>query len=225
MVGDIGDSGGAYVWWYIREDRWMLDTNTRACGQAVRWLRDTAYSEIQDDVDAFAAIDRDAAGVPAGADGLLFHPYLLGEDAPYWDPTLRASFHGLDAGHRRPHLARAVLEGTAFALRHAMSSLGGWVMGFERSVFVGGGVLSPTWLGIVSDVLAIDGEVPETADASLGAAMLAGVGVGLFADLEASVDRCYRVRQHITHSAANAVAYGDVYRRYLETSPRAEPRA
>ena len=168
VVDDIADTGRAYVWSFVRDDRWMLDTNTRACGGAVRWLRDMAYSEIERDEDAFAAIDRDAASIPVGAGGLLFHPYLLGEDAPYWDPTLRASFHGLEATHRRPHLARAVLEGTALALRDAMSTLGEWVPGFERSIFVGGGVLSPTWLAIVSDALATDGEVPEAADASLG---------------------------------------------------------
>jgi xylulokinase len=197
----------------------MLDTNTRACGGAVRWLRDTAYAELDRDEDAFAAIDRDAAGVPLGADGLLFHPYLLGEDAPYWDPTLRASFHGLEAGHRRPHLARAVLEGTAFALRHAMTALGGRVAGCERIIFVGGGVLSPTWLAIVSDVLAMDGEVPEATDASLGAAMLAGVGVGLFADLGSSVERCYRVGQRLSHSPVAASAYDRLFERYLETAP------
>lgn len=202
---------------------WMLDTNTRACGGAVRWLREIAYSEISDDGAAFAAIDRDAASVPVGAGGLLFHPYLLGEDAPYWDPTLQASFVGLHVTHGREHLARAVLEGTALALRDAMTTLGRWGPGFERSIFVGGGVLSPAWLAIVSDVLAMDGEVPEAADASLGAAMLAGVGAGLFETLEDSVERCYRVREHIRHTPANAAAYDAVFERYLEARPA--PRA
>ena len=159
---------------------------------------------------------------PVGADGLLFHPYLLGEDAPYWDATLRASFSGLEATHRRAHLARAVLEGTAFALRDAMTTLGDWVPGFERSIFVGGGTLSPTWLSIVSDVLAMDGEVPEAADASLGAAMLAGVGVGLFESLEESVERCYRVREHVTHAPGRRAApTPGIFERYLETRPTA----
>lgn len=219
VVDDISASGRAYVWSFVRDDRWMLDTNTRACGQAVRWLREAAYSEIDADEDAFAAIDQDAAGVPAGAEGLLFHPYLLGEDAPYWDPTLRASFDGIDATHRRPHLARAVLEGTAFALRDAMTTLGDPVPGFERAIYVGGGVLSPTWLSIVSDVLAMDGEVPQTVDASLGAAMLAGVGTGIFGSLDDSVDRCYRRREHISHSPATARLYDRIFEHYLETRP------
>lgn len=222
VVDDISDPGRAYVWSFVSDGRWMLDTNTRACGQAVRWLRETAYSEISADEDAFAAIDRDAAGVPVGADGLLFHPYLLGEDAPYWDPRLRASFYGLGATHRRPHLARAVLEGTALALRDATSTLGDWARGFRHSIFVGGGVLSPAWVAIVSNVLAMDGEVPAAADASLGAAMLAGVGVDRFESLGDSVARCYRVRERISHDRAAAATYAELFERYLETRPPPE---
>ena len=219
VVDDITEPGRAYVWSYVRDDQWMLDTNTRACGQAVRWLRDTAYREIEDDEAAFAAIDREAAGIAPGADGLLFHPYLLGEDAPYWDPTLRASLSGLSALHGRPHLARAVLEGTAFALRDAMSTLGDWTHGFERCIYVGGGTLSPTWLGIVCDVLARDGEVPAAADASLGAAMLAGVGTGRLGSLQQSVDRCYRVRERITCDPDRAACYDELFERSLRRRP------
>lgn len=219
VVDDITDTGRAYVWSFVREDRWMLDTNTRACAGAVRWLRETLYPETADDDEAFSAIDREAARVPPGAEGLLFHPYLGGEDAPYWDPTLRASFSGLGASHRRPHLARAVLEGTAFALRDAMSTLGRWAPGFERSLFVGGGTLSPTWLGIVADVLGMDGEVPESADASLGAAILSGVGAGLFDSLEEGWVRCYRARERVDHSAASARVYESIFERYLATRP------
>ena len=219
VVDDISETDRAYVWSFVRVGTWMLDTNTRACGQAVRWLRATAYSEIPADEDAFSAIDHEASAVPVGAEGLLFHPYLLGEDAPYWDSSLRASFVGLEASHRRPHLARAVLEGTALALRDAASTLARWAPDFERGILVGGGTLSPTWLAIVSDVLAMDGEVPETADASLGAAMLAGVGCGVFTSLEESVERCYRVRERIRHSPAEAQAYQQVFTRYLQTRP------
>lgn len=219
VVDDVTDTGKAYVWSYVRKDRWMLDTNTRACGGAVRWLRRIAYSEIDSDVAAFAAIDRDASRIPPGAGGALFHPYLLGEDAPYWDPSLEASLSGLQLGHRRAHLARAVLEGTAFALRDAMTTLDRWVGGFERIVFVGGGTLSPTWLSIVSDVLALDGEVPESADASLGAAMLAGVGAGVFESLEDGLDRCYRTRTAIRHERERARAYDAIFQRYLRTRP------
>jgi len=219
LVDELEDVGQAYVWSFVRPDRWMLDTNTRACGGAVRWLREAVYAHISDDHRAFATIDAEAAAAPVGADGLLFHPYLLGEDAPYWDPALRASFDGLSMTHRRQHLARSVLEGTAFALRDAMGTLGDRVDGFERCVFTGGGTLSPTWLSIMSDVLGRDGEVPGSVDASLGAAVLAGVGVGIFADLQAGVDRSYTVKMRIRHEPARARAYEGYFERYLATIP------
>jgi xylulokinase len=223
VVDSLADTGRAYVWSFIRPDRWMLDTNTRACAGAVGWLREVMYTEIARDDDAFAAIDRDAASVPVGAEGLLFHPYLLGEDAPYWDPALRAAFSGLDIVHRRPHFARAVLEGTALALRDAMTTLGRWACGFDRHVLVGGGTSSPTWVSIVADVLGVDAEVPEAADASLGASMLAGVGTGVFAGLEESVGRCYRVRHRVDHDPDRALRYDDLFERYLRDRPRPEP--
>jgi xylulokinase len=224
VVDGLADTGRAYVWSFVRPDRWMLDTNTRACGGAVAWLRGLMYSGISRDDDAYAAIDREAASVPVGAEGLLFHPYLLGEDAPYWDPLLRASFSGLHPSHRRPHLARAVLEGTALALRDAISTLGPWVEGFGRHIFVGGGTASPTWLSVVADAIGVDGEVPEAADASLGAAMLAGVGVGTFRGLDECVDRCYRIKQRVHHDADRTRCYDELFERYLRDRPRSAPR-
>lgn len=91
--------------------------------------------------------------------------------------------------------------------------------GLELRLFVGGGTLSPTWLGIVADVLGMDGEVPASADASLGAAMLAGVGAGLLGSLEEGLGRCYRVRARVDHSAANTRVYEGVFERYLATRP------
>ena len=217
VVNDPDLAGRAYVWAFVRPDRWMVDTNTRACGQSVRWLRDVAYSEITEDGDAFGAMDAEASAIPAGAEGLLFHPHLSGEDAPYWDPHLRGTFLGLTARHGRAHLARAVLEGTAFALRDAMSVLGPLVDGFRRYLFVGGGTSSPTWLSIVADVLGVGGEVPETSDAALGAAMLAGVGTGVFPGLEAAVRRCRRVRARVDADPRRVATYDELFGRYRAT--------
>jgi xylulokinase len=222
VIDGLGDTGRAYVWSFVRPDRWMLDTNTRACAGAVAWCRELLYAQIASDHEAYDAMDEEASRVPAGADGLLFHPYLLGEDAPYWDPSLRAAFSGLRIDHRRPHFARAIFEGTALALRDAMSTLGPWVRDFERYVFIGGGTASPTWLRIVADVLGVDGEVPETADASLGAAMLAGVGSAVFGDLRACVERCYRIRHRVRHDPERTRRYDELFERYLRDRPRSE---
>jgi xylulokinase len=214
VVDDIDSTASGYCWSYVRPDRWLLDTNTRSCGQAVAWLRRLLYAEEVQDRAGFASLDRDAASAPLGAGGLLFHPYLLGEDAPYWDASLRASISGLRPEHTRRHIARAVLEGTAFAIRDALSVFADLVPAFEEYAFVGGGARSAIWLSIVSDVLGVDGIVPGSADAALGAAMLAGVGTGLFDGLDEAVQRCRRVARTVVHDPANSERYDEQFEAY-----------
>jgi xylulokinase len=214
VVDDIDRTTAGYCWSYVTPGRWMLDTNTRSCGQAVTWLRDLCYGDRPPTASTLVEIDRDAGDVPAGAEGVTFHPYLLGEDAPYWDPALRASIHGLSIGHRRAHLARAVYEGTAFALRDAMGTFADLSGGFRRYLFVGGGVRAPVWLSIVADVLGIDGDVPAAVDASTGAAMLAGVGIGVFRDPAHAVQVCERIERHVEHDPARTARYAALFERY-----------
>jgi len=212
-LGPLG-AGQAHCWSYLLPGRWMIDINTRTCADATVWLKELFYRDAPDSSSAYQQIAQEAAGAPAGADGLFFHPYLLGEDAPYWQPHLRASFVGLTRAHGRAHCARAVLEGTAFALRDAHRALGDLAAGFEEYVFVGGGTKNAVWLGIVADVLGVDGRVSANTDAAVGAAMLAGVGSGAFEDLHHAVALCSRVTGSIRHSPQNHARYNALFERY-----------
>ena len=214
VVDDIDRTSAGYCWSFVTPGLWMLDTNTRSCGQAITWLRDLCYGDRPATAATFAEIDCDAGLVPAGADGVTFHPYLLGEDAPYWDPGLRASIHGLSIGQGRAHLARAVYEGTAFALKDALGTFADLIGGFRSFLFVGGGVRSPVWLAVVADVLGIDGDVPAAVDASAGAAMLAGVGIGVFRDAADAVRVCKRIERHVEHDPARTERYASLFERY-----------
>jgi xylulokinase len=225
VVDDIDRTSTGYCWSYLVPGRWMLDTNTRSCGQAITWLRDLCYADRPPTAATLAEIDRDASSVPVGADGAMFHPYLLGEDAPYWDPTLRSSFHGLSVGHGRAQLARAVYEGTAFALKDAMRTFADLVDGFQSYRFVGGGVRAPVWLSIVADVLGIDGDVPAAVDASAGAAMLAGVGIGVFRDAADAVRACERIERHVEHDPLTTERYEALFERYRIIKRTLDPLA
>jgi xylulokinase len=185
------DQGGYYCWSYIVPGRWMLDLNTRACAQATIWLRQVCYREISDSAAAYRLIETEARQVPPGADDLFFHPYLLGEDAPYWEPRLKASFTGLTSAHQRPHIARSVLEGTGYALRDAISVYGEREARFQEYVFVGGGTRNALWVAIVADILGIDGRVAGDMDAAYGAAMLAGIGSGVFSSVSQAAAVCH----------------------------------
>jgi xylulokinase len=206
---------GYYIWSYIQPGRWMIDINTRACADATVWLKDVFYPEAVLSEEAYERIGQEAGSVSVGADGLFFHPYLLGEDAPYWQPHLRGSFFGLSKAHRRPHCARAVLEGTGFALRDARLALGELANGFQEHIFVGGGTRNAVWLGIVADILGVDGKVAGDADASLGAAMLAGVASGVFTGLSQAIETCSRINNAVRHSAENHRAYNRLFDKYV----------
>jgi len=155
-------------------------------GASVSWFRETFCSaEIvaarEQGIDPHALLERDAAPLPPGADGLLFLPYLMGERSPVWDAQASGAFVGLGLHHGRPHLYRAVLEGITYALEHniAAGSQGAGALD-EHLVVVGGASRSDLWMQIIADVTGRPVRTPpDDVEASLGAAMLAAYGVGL----------------------------------------------
>jgi xylulokinase len=218
VVGDLDlvERGKYYVWSYLLPDTWMLDNNTRSCAQATTWFRSVFLAEEESSDTAYQRMAGEAATVAPGADGLVFHPYLLGEDSPYWDARLKGSFFGFQAGHRRAHFARAVYEGTAFALRDAREGFGRIADGFSEYLMVGGGTKSPVWTSIIADVLGIDTKIPLHSDASHGACMLAGIGVGVFAGVDDAIRRCVGMERWVRCDGERHRRYGELFARYRE---------
>src|SRR5439155_6766357 len=128
-----------------------------------------------------------------GAEGLLFAPYLSGERTPHADPDARAAFTGLQLRHDRGALVRAVLEGVAYGLRDSLELLRELGVRPEVGRVSGGGARSELWLRIVASVLRLPLERMETEEGSaFGAALLAGIRSGTFADTDEAVARCVR---------------------------------
>jgi len=131
--------------------------------------------------DVHRILEADAVKLPAGADGLLFLPYLMGERSPVWDAKASGAFIGLSLFHTRAHLYRAVLEGVAFALAHNIEAGARGARELDpRLIVVGGAAHSDLWMQIIADitgypVLTIEQEV----EAAMGAALLAGLAVGV----------------------------------------------
>ena len=170
---------------HIVDGRYYTATGINSCASAHRWVRDQFFA-----AEGFAGMDDMAASVPAGSDGLIFHPYLQGERAPHWDPQLRADFIGLTLQHERAHMARAVYEGIAYAIRDAMTVAEGLGMRYDTIRLIGGGARSATWRQITADVLGRQIMLPANGDASFGAAVVAGIGAGIFADVADAAARC-----------------------------------
>ncbi len=170
---------------------------------------------------AYGELDAEAARWEPGAEGLLFAPYLQGERTPHADPDVRGAFTGLSLRHDRGALARAVLEGVAYGLRDSLELLRS--LGVQPTVgrVSGGGARSDLWLRIVASVLGIPLERTESdAGAAFGAALLAGVREGVFADAAEAVARCVRVSDRIDPEPGWAGAYEDGYGRFTDLYPR-----
>jgi xylulokinase len=162
----------------------------------------------------------EAEETPAGADGVLFAPYLTGERTPHADPAVRGALLGLARGHGRGVVVRSVLEGVAFGLRDSLELLRGLGVEPRLGRVSGGGARSRLWCQIVSSVVGVPLELTAAEEgAAYGAALLAGVNAGVFADVHEAVASCVRVRETIDPIPEWRDAYDEGYRRYREVYP------
>jgi xylulokinase len=184
---------------------------------SLRWLRDVVGGEEP-------ALVAEAGSWPPGTEGVTFLPYLTGERTPHADPDARASFTGLTVRHDRGALTRAVLEGVAYGLRDSLELLR--ELGFAADVgrVSGGGARSKLWTEIVATVLGIPLERTAVDEgAAFGAALLAGVRSGLFADAHEAIASCVRVTGRIEPNAAWVAAYDEGYEKFRALYPALRP--
>ena len=205
---------------HIVPGMWYSVSATNAAALCMRWMRDAFYvagrdgSDKGDIKDVYSLIDREASGSPVGANGVFFHPYLQGERCPYWDADLRASFTGASISSTRGDFARALMEGVAFSLRDCYRTLEEMKLPARRIFLIGGGARSKLWSEIVANVFNCAVAVPEPGDASFGAALLAGTGVGVFSDVKDAVAKCLRISRRIEPDAAAAAEYAGLFACY-----------
>ncbi len=164
---------------HVFEGLWYPGTVTKYGAGAYRWAREALWPDLTGK-DVYRQMDTAVSNIPPGSGGVLFHPHLSGEYAPNWDPHLRAGFVGLTIEHTRIHMARAVLEGVAFQIRSALIQIEGAGVTYDEIRLIGGGANSPLWSQIMADVLGRDLLVPAERSAAYGAALLAGIGIGMF---------------------------------------------
>jgi xylulokinase len=187
-----------------------------AAGSAA-WLRGVLGAGL-------AELDAEAERWEPGAEGLLFAPYLAGERTPHPDPDARGAFTGLSARHDRGALWRAMLEGVAFGLRDSLELLRELGAQPESGRVSGGGARSELWLRVVASVLGLPLELTESEEGSaFGAALLAGVRAGVFADAEDAVARCVRIRRRIEPEWNYDAGYARFRKLYPALSAVASP--
>jgi xylulokinase len=198
---------------------------TSTTGASLKWLANLFRVEIISGEGAwqpYAALVHEAADSPPGCKGLVFLPHLMGERGPYYDPDAKGVLFGLSLAHSRKDVIRAVLEGCALQLRLILETLGPCQI--EEVIAVGGGVKSSLWRSIIADVIGIPVVFPETLEAAaLGAAILAGVGVGVYDSVQGAAGRLVRVAGRHEPDKARHNLYDEVYCIFLDLEKRVAP--
>jgi xylulokinase len=227
-----GTSGGLAVYWDAPADvpgswvaaaplpdRWIVGGAMTATGKALDWLAEDVVGGVSP-----KTLIAEAARVPPGADGLLFLPYLAGERSPIWDPGARGAFIGLTLAHGRAHLARAVLEAAALALRHVAAPILAAGLRIDQLVVTGGTARGDVWNRIKADVLQVPVDVPaihETAVA--GAAILGALGVGWHANPVTAIEAMVRIDHRLEPDVATRARYDALYAAYVGAWPALAP--
>ena len=198
--------------YHVVPGRWLLQGGTTGGGGALKWLRETVCPEL-----SFEEMSALAEKEPACSGGVTFLPYMAGERSPIWNPDACGVFFGLNFGTTRGQMIRACMEGVAYALRHNLETAeaAGARAGTLRAM--GGSANSRVWTQIKADVTGCAIEVPGSDTATtLGAAMLAGVGTGVWQNFEEAAEQTVRIRKAYDPDPGNRAVYDRGYETYRQ---------
>ncbi|MDO5549605.1 MAG: FGGY-family carbohydrate kinase [Lachnospiraceae bacterium] len=189
-TGTMQSGGGSYAW-FTRE----LSGYEEKCAR-------------EQNISMYDILEEELSRTAVGSNGLMFLPYLLGERSPRWNPDAKAGFIGLKMEHERKDMLRAVQEGVAMNLSMVLDTFREYGEKISEMVVIGGGAKSATWRRILADVYDVEIQKPNYMDeaTSMGAAITAGVGVGVFQDFDV-IDRFLKIEERIKPVEAHHGAY------------------
>ena len=212
----IEPQGRLHAFCHAVAGRWHLMGVMLSAAGSLQWYHDKFAPEKSFE-DLVGAADQ----VPVGSEGLIFLPYLTGERTPHPDPLARGAWIGLSARHGQAHLVRAILEGVAFGLKDIFDLMQGVGLGPIDEVRVsGGGAKSSLWRQILADTLGAElVTVNTTEGAAFGAALLAGVGAGVWADVDRACAQTIKVKERVSPNPENVSRYQSIHHQYQRLYP------
>ena len=200
--------------------RWHVMGVTQSAGLSLRWFRDQFGAGKDDGRDPYERLSDEATKIPAGSQGLLWTPYLMGERTPHLDPEARAALVGLTAVHTRAHIVRAILEGVAFSLRDTFTLFSEMKVGVNKIRLGGGGARSPLWRQIQADVYGHEVEIVEAEEgAAYGAGILAGVGAGIWKSVDEACNAVVRVAKTVKPKSDDLAVMNKSYAAFRRVYP------
>jgi xylulokinase len=201
-----------------------------AGSSVLSWFRDICFEEGREEAAIYRELETLAHRVPAGSDGLLFHPYLFGERSPFYNPEARGAFLGLRHWFGKGHFVRSIMEGVAFAIANCLDAVQAIARERGEEVAVlrtgqSGGSQLPIWRQTITDAVDHDLEVVAVDEPGcLGVALLAGVGAGIFGSVSSAVQQTVRIAAHASPDPVNAALYRDQRRVFNDTYRALEAR-
>jgi xylulokinase len=216
----IEPQGRLHAFCHAVAGRWHLMGVMLSAAGSLQWYRDQLACDQN-----FEQLVSDASRTPAGSEGLIFLPYLSGERTPHPDPLARAAWIGLTVRHTQAHLTRAVLEGVAFGVKDMFCLMRDAGLGpIEQVRLSGGGAKSPLWRQILADTLEAElVTVNTTEGAGFGAALLAGVGAGVWPDVDTACAETIFVRDRVSPNPATFPVYRSLHEQYQKLYPALKP--
>ena len=200
--------------------KWTVMSCTQAAGLSLKWLRDNCFiaetlEAGKNGIDIYTVMTDMASKVPVGAERLLFLPYLMGERSPHPNPNCRGVFFGLSAMHGREHIVRSVLEGVAFSQLECVEVFRDMGVPINDMTLTGGGGRSPLWQQMLADLYGCPvATLVSDEGAALGAALLAGVGAGVFSDVRQSAEAIVKKKAALDCNVDSRRSYMPFYEMY-----------
>lgn len=208
--------------YHVTAENWLLQGGTVGGGGVLKWFEENFGQEERMTADqkgttSFDEMTLQAENIDPGSEGVVFLPYMAGERSPIWNPKAKGLYYGLDYSKTKGHMIRASMEGVAFSLKHNLAIAEQAGAQVNRLRAMGGSANSPLWTQIKSDVTnnPIDILNSDTAT-TLGAAMLAGVAVGIYKNYEDAVSKTVQIRKSYHPNKENLKIYNKNYQLYLK---------
>ena len=213
---------------HVVDGTWIYQGAMSHAGGSLRWFRDEFCQDLvakakEDGSDVFDLMTAMADQSAAGANGVVFLPYMMGERSPIWDSDARGVFFGMSLNTNRGDLIRAILEAAGYGTRQLKEIAEGLTgLTIDHFVSLGGGARSKVWSQIKADIIGVDIDILDMNDmAPVGAALLAGVGAGIFKDaVEASSRIERKIYRHVSSDLKHAGVYARRYEAYRQLYPR-----
>ncbi|TFB08477.1 xylulokinase [Candidatus Atribacteria bacterium MT.SAG.1] len=203
--------GRIHLFNHICPDSWYMMGVTLSAGMSYEWLQKNLFNNILD----YSKLDQLAEEIEPGSEGLIFLPYLYGERTPHNDANARGVYFGISGKHDQRHFIRSVLEGVTFALKDSLELIKDKGVKIKEVRAIGGGAKSRVWQQILADILCEEINLLNVEEGpAFGAALIAGVGVGVYDSFAEAVNRIVKVKKTIVPRIQNTEKYNNYYQIY-----------